>query len=108
MKTLLDLDPSTPLTHVIFHQGDDYNIAVGKIEAAGGSIDDAAEYLAQWDDGDETDMASQTYSHSTTLGSIRRLRHEVYPARAGGLDYLVMLDRHLGFYSLYRLPLNQL
>jgi len=76
-----------------FLQGDDYD------EIADLGIDEMAEYLSQWDYGDETDAAHTTDEPS--WGSSDR----TYKVSVGGLDYVLAVNHGLGYASLNRRPL---
>lgn len=104
---LLALPEDTPLIHIVIAQGDDYTTATAQIESAGGSVQAAAEYLAQWDNGVETDFAAEVNGDIVTVGTVLGYDHQLHPARLGGIDYVVVIDHQMGLYSLYRLPLGQ-
>ena len=93
------IDTSGPWVSIVFLDGDDYETAMDETNDAGGSITALADYLAQWDYGDETDMA---HTGDFAPGSLDTL-HE---APSGGLDYVLSINHRLGYVSLNRRPLS--
>lgn len=91
---LRDAPKSDPWVDVVFLQGDDYD------EIADMGIDEMAEYMAQWDYGDETDFAHTR--DSAPWGSSDR----EYNVSVGGLDYILAVNHPLGYASLNRRPLS--
>lgn len=79
---------------VVFIDGEDYD------EIADMGIDEMAEYLSQWDYGDETDMAH------TRDGQPWGLSDREYPITVGGLDYILAVNHPLGYASLNRRPIG--
>lgn len=77
--------------NVVFIQGDEYD------EIADFGIQEMAEYLSQWDYGDETD-AAHTRDEAPWGTSDR-----TYEVSVGGLEYTV--NYGLGYASLNRRPL---
>lgn len=92
-------DTSGPWVSVVFVDGDDYEAAVDAANDNGGSTDAVAEYLSQWDYGDETDMAQTRdcapWGNADILHSVN----------VGGLDYVLSINHHVGYYGLNRRPL---
>jgi hypothetical protein len=78
---------------VVFLQGDEYD------EISDFGIQDMADYLAQWDYGDETD-AAHTLADKPWGSSDRE-----YEVTSGGLDYVLAVNYGLGYASLNRRPL---
>lgn len=96
----------TELIHIITVQDTEYEEAVDAANANGGSIDAVIEYLAQWDQGDETDADSSSYYGTRLLSDLEKLSHSLYEGTHGGLRYWLLVDHPLGLYSLYRAPLD--
>lgn len=65
------------------------------------SIQAAGEYLAQWDFGEETDMA-HTEEGDNPAGS----RDDEWNVTVGGIDYVIAANAMLGYVGMTRQPLN--
>lgn len=89
------VDTTGPWVDVVFIDGDEYD------EIADLGIDEMAEYLTQWDQGDETDMAHTR--DEAPWGSSDR----VYEVSIEGLDYVLTINHSLGYASLNRRPLDR-
>lgn len=79
---------------VVFIQDGEYD------EIADMGIQEMAEYLAQWEYGDQTDGAFTC--EGPQWGSSDR----EYPVTVGGLDYVLAVNHPLGYASLNRRPLT--
>ena len=96
----------TELILVTHQSEDDYEEAVDTANAAGGSIDAVIEHLSRWDYGAETDADSASFHGTTTEQDLMAMPHQLHEGDAGGMHYWLLLDHHLGFYALYRQPLD--
>lgn len=96
---------SDPLVLIVFMQGQDYEDAVDAVNDRGGSTKAVVEYLAQWDYGEENDSASEVNGR-TDLAELERLPHQLHEVDHGGLHYWLEIDHRLGFYGLFRRPLQ--
>lgn len=94
-----------PLVLIVFIQGQGYEDAVDAANDSGGSTEAVVEHLAQWDYGEENDSASEVNGR-TELTELERLPHQLHEVDHGGLHYWLEVDHRLGFYGLYRRPLQ--
>jgi hypothetical protein len=89
------IDKTGPWVDVVFLQSwDDEDVDPNEM-----GIQEMAEYLAQWDFGDETDAAHTR--DEAPWGSEDR----IYEVSVGGIDY-VMTTHRFGYASLNRRPLT--
>ncbi|WP_324701313.1 hypothetical protein [Micrococcus sp. HOU01] len=101
-------DDTVRLVRIVTATDQDYEVAVAEADAAGGSVDAVAAYLAQWDRGSEADDEAALWPEEMpTAAELGRLQHQLHCARAGGLDYWLLIDHQIGLYALYRAPLNR-
>jgi hypothetical protein len=96
----MSVDLAGPWVDVGFHDGDSYDQAMAASDD-GWDIDKLAEYLAQWDFGDETDGAHTRDEAPWGEGD------RVYEVEIGGLDYILTTNHHFGYVSLNRRPLKE-
>jgi hypothetical protein len=92
-----EIDVTGEWVDVGFHDGDDYDAAMAA--SNDGDVDKLAEYLAQWDYGQETDDAH------TTDGAQWGSDDFLYDVEVGGLEYVISVNHRVGYVSLNRRPL---
>lgn len=80
---------------VVFLQDEEYD------EIADMSIEEMADYMAQWDYGTETDAA---HIYNGQPWGVVDLEYEV---SVGATDYVLAINRSLGYASLNRRPINR-
>jgi hypothetical protein len=89
----------TQLVEIISLNGDEFDSAL-ELHA-----DDLAAYLAQWDYGDENDMAAPINGY-TSVSDAERFGAEIISH--DNLQYWLTIDRNFGMCSLMRRPLTDL
>ena len=88
---------------VVFMQGDDFDLMREELGDKD-SFQDIAEYLAQWDYGDETDMAhTKSFEDGDMPGGLSDVPRWV---EVGGTHYVVVVNGSYGYASLNRRPLS--
>lgn len=96
------IDTTGPWVDVVFVDGDNYHGDGDELPNVGDmGIEEMAQYLSQWDYGDETDAAHTR--DEAPWGSSDR----TYNVTVGGLDYVLAVNYPLGYASLNRRPLGR-
>jgi len=99
MTEALDLTTG-PWVTVVYMDGDDYETAMDETNNMGGSTGAAVEYLAQWDNGADSDAAETR--DSAPWGAYDTTHVESF----GGLTYVYATNHIVGYVSLQRRPLT--